>query len=268
MIKPYYSHNNFTLYKGDCRKLLPRLPKLSIDMIFADPPYFLSNGTFTCHAGKRTSVKKGSWDLGKDLLQNINFHFDWIKKCRQVLKHNGTIWISGTYHSIYQCLLALNLLKYCILNDIIWFKPNAPPNLSCRMFTASHETLIWAKKEKDSKYTFNYNLIKNKIYKNDPIKKEKKQMRSVWCISSSIPSEKKHGKHPTQKPIELLNRIILASTKENDTILDVFTGSSTTGIVAIQNNRKYLGIDTNTDYLNLSIKRYEHIILNKNANNY
>ena len=139
-MKPYFKDNGFELYLDDCRDTLSSLPENSVDMIFADPPYNLSNGGFTCHAGKMVSVNKGQWDESRGLDEDLKFHVEWIKACRRVLKPGGTIWISGTYHSIYRCGYALELTGYHILNDIAWFKPNASPNLSCRFFTASHET--------------------------------------------------------------------------------------------------------------------------------
>ena len=148
MQKPYFDHSQFKLYKADCIKFLNELPENSVDMIFADPPYLLSNGGFSLHAGKRVSVNKGTWDVSNGLKQDFQFHLDWTKACHRVLKIGSTIWISGTYHSIYQCGFALQVNKFHILNDICWFKPNASPNLSCRFFTASHETLIWARKDK------------------------------------------------------------------------------------------------------------------------
>ncbi len=257
---PYYNEKNFRLYSGDAIEQLNNLPANSVDMIFADPPYFLSSGSFTCHAGKRTNVKKGSWDLSRGTEKNFNFHLEWIKAAKRVLKPNGTIWISGTYHSIYQCGFALEINDFHILNDIAWFKPNASPNLSCRFFTASHETILWARKEKKSKHIFNYDLMKNGFWKEDSLKKPKTQMRSVWSIATPKPYEKKYGKHPTQKPLELLKRIILASTKEGDLILDPFCGSSTTGLAAAMSGRRYIGIDEETKYLELSVKRFEDIL--------
>lgn len=182
-----------------------------------------------------------------------------------MLKPNGTIWISGTYHSIYQCGLALEENKFHILNDIAWFKPNASPNLSCRFFTASHETLIWARKEQRAKHKFNYDLMKNGNWPEDQFKKPGLQMRSVWSINTPKPIEKKFGKHPTQKPVDLLRRIVLASTNKGDRILDPFTGSSTTGIAAHLLGRKFIGVDLEKQYLDLSIKRFEE--LDKNMRN-
>lgn len=266
--KPYFTNNSFVLYKSDCLKILEQIPENSIDMIFADPPYFLSSGTFSCQNGKMVSVKKGNWDLSNGLKKDFEFHIEWIKSCHRILKPGGTIWISGTYHSIHQCGFALQVNKFHILNDIAWFKPNASPNLSCRFFTASHETLIWArkdlinaktKKQIKTKHKFNYDLMKNGKWPEDFIKKPGLQMRSVWAMGTPKPSEKKFGKHPTQKPIDLLVRIVLASTNKNDIVLDPFTGSSTTGLASFLNDRKFIGIDLEKRYLDLSVKRFKEL---------
>lgn len=247
-------------------------------MIFADPPYNLSNGGFTCQGGRMVSVDKGVWDKSNGLKKDFEFQLAWIQACHRVLKPNGTIWVSGTYHSIYQCGFAIQVAKFHILNDISWFKPNASPNLSCRFFTASHETLVWARKEKKAKHTFNYALMKNwqdnytkqeycphckKIHSIELLHEAGKQMRSVWAINTPAPIEKKYGKHPTQKPLELLRRIVLACTRKGDLILDPFTGSSTTGIAANLYGRRFIGIDLEKKYLDLSMKRLEDIEHNK-----
>jgi site-specific DNA-methyltransferase (adenine-specific) len=257
MIEPYYESDRFVLYHADCRDLLDRLPEGSIDLIFADPPYNLSNGGFTCHSGKRTSVNKGVWDVSRGTDEDLAFHLAWINKCRRVLAPNGTIWISGTYHSIYACGYALAASGYHLLNDICWYKPNAPPNLSGRYLTASHETLIWARRDADARHTFNYALAKNGNWDEDALKRPGKQMRSVWSIPAPVPQEKVFGKHPTQKPLQLLRRIILLSSEEGDRVLDPFAGSSTTGLAAYACNREFIGIDTEKEYLDLSIKRFE-----------
>lgn len=262
MHEPYYKKPNFTLYLGDSLKLLPLLPTESFDMIFADPPYLLSNGGFTVHAGRRVSVNKGEWDKSNGIQTDFEFYSEWITECRRLLKPNGTIWISGTYHSIYACGFALQKAGYHILNDIAWYKPNASPNLSGRFFTASHETLIWARKSKVAKHYFNYNYMREGNWKEDFLKRPGKQMRSVWAIGTPKREEKKFGKHPTQKPIELLKRIVLASTKKDDLILDPFTGSSTTGLAAYLYGRRFVGIDNQKEYLELSIKRFEELALN------
>ncbi|MFH0815432.1 MAG: site-specific DNA-methyltransferase [Methanobacteriota archaeon] len=239
--------------------MLPRFEESSVDMIFADPPYNLSNGGFTCHAGRRVPVKKGDWDKSKGAEADFAFHREWIRAARRVLKPGGSIWISGTYHSIYACGLALQLEGYHVLNEISWFKPNAAPNLSTRFFTASHESLIWARKDKGARHTFNYGAMRNGRWDDDFVKRSGKQMRSVWSIPTPKPVEKKFGKHPTQKPFDLLRRIVLASTKENDLVLDPFAGSSTTGLAAYLYGRKFIGIDTERAYLDLSIKRFEEL---------
>ena len=205
------------------------------------------------------SVDKGQWDVSNGLKKDFEFYLEWTKSCHRILKPSGTIWVSGTYHSIYQCGFALQVNKFHILNDISWFKPNAAPNLSCRFFTASHETLVWARKDKKSKHIFNYNLMKNGEWPADFIKKPNLQMRSVWAIGTPKSIEKRFGKHPTQKPEDLLKRIVLASTNKGDMIVDPFTGSSTTGIVAHLFGRQFIGIDTDKNYLDLSIKRFEEL---------
>lgn len=257
--KLYYEGPGFKLYHGDCLKVLATFPENSVDMVFADPPYMLSNGGFSVHAGKRVSVNKGEWDKSGGLKKDFEFHLEWIKAAKRVLKPNGTLWVSGTYHSIYQCGFALQVAGFHILNDIAWFKPNASPNLSCRYFTASHETLVWARKDKKGKHTFNYSLMKNGSWLEDQLKKPGLQMRSVWAMGTPKPNEKKFGKHPTQKPEDLLKRIVLASTNKGDLVLDPFTGSSTTGITAHLHGRNFVGIDTDEKFLDVSIKRFEDL---------
>jgi len=259
MINPYYIDGSFSLYHGDCLEQLKAIDNDSVDLVFADPPYFLSDGSITCQSGKMVSVKKGAWDLVGDIESRTQFHRKWIQECRRVLKPNGTIWISGTYHSIYQCGFELQHQGFRIINDICWFKPNAPPNLSRKCFTASHESLIWAIKDRSCNQFFNYELMKTGSWDSDRLKVPGKQMRSVWAISPPSKSEKEWGKHPTQKPLALLQRIILASSEEDDMVLDPFNGSGTTGIAAKQLNRRYVGIDNNEDYLKLTINRYRGV---------
>ncbi len=255
----YFKTKNFWLVNGDCLKVLSDIPENSIDMVFADPPYMLSNGGFTCQSGRAVSVNKGDWDKSKGVEADFNFHLQWIESCRRILKPNGTLWVSGTYHSIYQCGFAIQKLGFKILNDIAWYKPNASPNLSCRFFTASHENLIWALRNPKAKHVFNYDAMRKGDFPEDFIKKPQKQMRSVWAINTPKPMEKRNGKHPTQKPLDLLMRIVEASTEPNALILDPFAGSSTTGIAALKTGRKYIGIDICKDYLDLSIKRYNDL---------
>ena len=247
----YFSQDNFTLILGDSLEELKKIKSKSIDMIFADPPYFLSGDGITCSGGKIVSVKKGEWDKKIDIKEKHKFNKKWIRLCKRVLKDNGTIWISGTMHNIYSIGMALEEEGFKIINNITWKKLNPPPNISCRAFTHSTETILWAKKDiKNAKHKFNYETMKTM--------NGGKQMKDVWETSLTKPSEKKYGKHPTQKPVELLKRIILSSTDEGDLILDPFNGSGTTGIVANLLNRKYIGIEKEKDYLDLTIRRFKH----------
>jgi site-specific DNA-methyltransferase (adenine-specific) len=246
---PYITTKLARLYLGDVIDILNMLPTESVDIIFADPPYNLSNGGTTCHAGKRVSVNKAHWDVSHGIENNFTFHMNWIQACRRILKNAGTIWISGTYHSIFSCGYALQLQGWHLLNDIVWFKPNAAPNLACRMFTASHETLLWAKKNKSAKHYFNYEAMKIGPWEKDMLKNPGKQMRSVWAISGPSPKEKRFGKHPTQKPLDLLIRIIRASCPTGGTVLDPFCGSGTTGVAALRHGHQFIGIDSERDYL-------------------
>ena len=253
---PFYKSRNAVIFNGDCLEILQFIPENSIDMIFADPPYMLSNGGFTCQNGKMVNVNKGKWDKSNGFEEDTVFHNEWISACRRVLKPEGTIWISGTYHSIYQCGYLLQKNQFHILNDISWFKPNASPNLSCRFFTASHETILWARKDKKAKHTFNYDEMKNGHFPEDKLKKENTQMRSVWSILTPRNGEKENGKHPTQKPLDLLKRIVLASTNENDIVLDPFCGSGTTGVACnCLKNRSFIGIEIEKKYCDLVKKR-------------
>lgn len=239
----------YRLILGNCIDRLKEINEESIDMIFADPPYFLSNGGITCQNGKIVSVNKGDWDRSAGFDEDFKFNMTWIEECNRVLKKDGTIWISGTYHNIHMVGYILSLMGYYIINEITWLKPNASPNMGCRCFTASHETLLWAKKNKKAKHTFNYQFMKEL--------NEGKQMRSYWQIPTTPKREKSFGKHPTQKPKELLYRCIMASTNEGDLVLDPFSGSGTTGVVAIENNRRFIGIEIEQAYITIAKNRIE-----------
>lgn len=264
-ITPYYKTSDFCLYNDDCIEIMAKIPDNYVDMIFADPPYLLSNNGITCYAGKMVSVNKGEWDKSNGFENDLLFHEKWLSECRRILKPEGTIWISGTMHNIYQTGFLLQKLNFHLLNDIIWYKPNAAPNLACKTFAHSHETILWAKKDKKVRQTFNYEKMKTGNFPEDKLKVPNKQMRSVWSIPTPTNQEKEFGKHPTQKPLALLKRIIIASTKENDIILDPFNGSGTTGVACkLIGARKYIGIDINRDYLELSKKRYEKLLNQSN----
>ena len=244
----FYSEENLVLYLDDTFERLKKFPENYIDMIFADPPYFLSNDGISCSGGKKVSVNKGEWDRGTNFEEKHKFNREWLKLAKKILKPDGTIWISGTLHNIFSVGVALEQEDFKILNSITWQKTNPPPNLSCRYFTHSTETILWARKnEKNSRHFFNYELMREM--------NGGKQMKDVWTGNLTSQKEKIHGKHPTQKPLYLLKKIILASTQENDIVLDPFCGSSTTGVACKLLNRKFIGIDNNEEFLKLSVER-------------
>jgi len=252
MITPYYKspNHNFNLLCGDTFELLPQF-KFKFDMIFADPPYFLSSGGISVQSGKIVCVDKGDWDKSMSP-EDINaFNMKWLLLCREKLKDNGTIWISGTYHNIFSVANSLTLLNYKILNVITWAKTNPPPNISCRYFTYSTEFIIWARKKEKVAHYYNYDLMK--------LINDGKQMTDVWRLPAIAPWEKSCGKHPTQKPIPLLARIIMASTQTGAWILDPFAGSSTTGIAANLLGRRYLGIEREEEYAKMGVNRRKEI---------
>ncbi len=248
MIKPFFKSNddNFCLLKGNSMKLLPQLDH-KFDMIFADPPYFLSNNGLSIQSGKIVSVNKGKWDKSEGFEFLNNFNRQWLSLIRDKMNDSATIWISGTLHNIFSIGQILTELDFKILNVVTWEKNNPPPNFSCRYFTHSTEQIIWARKKEKVPHYFNYELMKQ--LNGD------KQMKDVWKLPAIAPWEKSCGKHPTQKPLALLTRLILASTKPNAWILDPFTGSSSTGIAANLSNRRFLGIDQEEPFLEISKNR-------------
>lgn len=241
------NNKDFTLLHGDCMELLKQLPDGSIDSIFADPPYFLSNGGISVQSGKQVCVDKGEWDKGGTPESIYQFNQQWLSICRDKLKDDGTIWVSGTHHNIFVVQRCLQELGYKILNVITWQKSDPPPNLSCRYFNFSSELVIWARKHDKKPHKFNYDVMKRL--------NGGTQMTDVWRIPSVGMWEKTCGKHPTQKTLRLLYRIILASTNKGDTILDPFAGSSTTGIAANLLGRKYIGIEKDSNFIELGKRR-------------
>lgn len=248
MIPSYYKSNSkdFTIIQGDCVETLSKF-KFGFDMVFADPPYFLSSGGISCQSGEIVCVDKGDWDKPLSPAEMDTFNYNWISACRDHMKEDATIWISGTHHNIFSVQQQLLKLGFKILNVITWAKTNPPPNISCRYFTHSTEFVIWARKSAKVAHYFNYPLMKSI--------NGGKQMTDVWQIPAIGRWEKSCGKHPTQKPLSLLSRIILASTKSNAWILDPFSGSGTTGIAANLLGRKYLGLEIEDSSLAMSKAR-------------
>lgn len=242
--------NHFTLLRGDCIEQLNSFD-FEFDMIFADPPYHLSNGGFSIQSGKVVSVNKGKWDKSKGFEEDYHFDKAWLEACRKKLKKNGTIWVSGTYHNIFSIARCLTELDFRILNCITWEKTSPPPNLSCRFFTYSAEYILWARREEKTPHYFNYELMKEL--------NGGTQMRDVWRLPTVGMWEKSFGKHPTQKPLCVLSRLILASTEAGAWVLDPFAGSSTTGIAANLFNRRFLGIEQELQFLELSKMRKQEI---------
>jgi site-specific DNA-methyltransferase (adenine-specific) len=254
----------WALAQGDCLASLEKLPPHSVDLCFADPPYMLSNGGTSCQSGRRVSVDKGEWDVSRGVLGDHAFQTEWLKAVRRVLKPSGTIWVSGTQHVIFSIGFAMQQLGYHLLNTVTWYKPNASPNLACRMFTHSTEILLWASpmKSKPLAHRFNYKAMKQE--------NGGKQMRDLWAITEQPvpggeqvvwplptppPREKTHGRHPTQKPIALLDRVLAASAQPGDLVLDPFCGSGTTGVAAVRAGCRFLGLERDPEYVDLAARR-------------
>ena len=252
MIASYYksSNNDFTIIQGDCVETLSKF-EFGFDMVFADPPYFLSGGGISCQSGKVVCVDKGDWDKPSSPEEMDRFNLRWLSACRDHMKDNATIWISGTHHNIFSVQQQLLKLGFKILNVITWAKTNPPPNISCRYFTYSTEFIIWARKSPKAPHYFNYELMKEL--------NANKQMTDVWQLPAIAKWEKSCGKHPTQKPLGLLARIIQASTQPGAWILDPFSGSGTTGIAANLLRRRYLGLEKEDEFLSMSKARREEI---------
>lgn len=247
----FYEDNATKLILDDTFDAMANLASDSFDMVFADPPYFLSNGGISCSGGAMVSVNKGDWDKGLSIESKHEFNRLWIRACRRLLKDAGTIFISGTMHNVYSCGMALEQEGFKILNNITWRKLNPPPNLSCRYFVHSTENIIWAKKNPNSKHVFNYDLMKNL--------NNGKQMKDVIEGPLTPRRERVYGRHPTQKPEYLLERLILAATNKGDNVLDPFVGSGTTCVVAKRLGRCSTGIDSSIEYLGIARRRVESI---------
>ena len=254
-IKPVgASGAGYWLFQCDCLVWLAALAEANpdglFDAIFADPPYFLSNGGITCEAGRMVKVDKGNWDKSRGAELDHAFNLAWLTGCQNVLKPNGTIWVSGTSHVIHSVGYAMRQLNYKMLNDITWEKPNPPPNLSCRCFTHATETVLWAAKGPKSRHVFNYQVMRTQA--------GGKQMKSVWRMTSPSRSEKMLGKHRTQKPVALIERCLLASTPEGAVVLDPFMGSGTTGVACLRNQRQFVGVESDKESFVLARRRLRH----------
>ena len=240
---------------GDSIKELKKIPCESFDLIFADPPYNLQlrNKLIRPDRSKVAAVND-DWDKFESFKIYDDFTTNWLKECKRVLKKNGTIWVIGSYHNIFRVGAKIQDLGFWILNDVIWNKNNPMPNFRGTRFTNAHETLIWASKNKNSKYTFNYQSLK---CLNDDL-----QMRSTWNLPICNGKErlKDNGKkvHSTQKPEALLHRILLASSNKNDLVLDPFLGSGTTAVVAKKLGRNFYGIEKDKKYFKVANKRIKN----------
>jgi site-specific DNA-methyltransferase (adenine-specific) len=254
----------WALAQGDCLEVLERLQPRSVDLIFADPPYHLSNGGTTCRSGRRARVDKGAWDASRGVAEDHAFQRTWLQACRRVLKPSGTIWVSGTQHVIFSVGFAMQSLGFHLLNTVTWYKPNAAPNLACRFFTHSTELLLWASpmRTRPLLHRFDYREMK--------ARNGGRQMRDlwalaerpepgggqvVWALPAPGPREKVHGRHPTQKPLALLERVVAASAAPGDLVLDPFAGSGTTGVVARAAGCRFLGVERDAGYLALAARR-------------
>ncbi|MCA1941744.1 MAG: site-specific DNA-methyltransferase [Caenispirillum bisanense] len=235
------------IYEGDCIAILESLPEKSVDMIFADPPYNLQlGGDLTRPDNSRVDGVDDAWDKFASFEAYDAFSRRWLTAARRVLKDDGTLWVIGSYHNIYRVGAMLQDMGFWMLNDVVWRKTNPMPNFRGRRFTNAHETLLWVSKNEDSKYTFNYEALKEL---NEGI-----QMRSDWTLPLCTGSERLkdadgHKVHPTQKPEALLYRVLLSSTKPGDVVLDPFFGTGTTGAVAKKLGRKWIGIERDKAYI-------------------
>ena len=241
------------LLVGDCLELMRAMPDASVDMVFADPPYNLQlRGELHRPDNSKVDAVDDAWDQIGDFAAYDRFTRAWLAEARRVLRPDGTIWVIGSYHNVFRLGAALQDLGYWVLNDVVWRKANPMPNFRGRRFTNAHETMIWAARDQKSRYTFNYASMKAL---NDDI-----QMRSDWFIpictgSERIKDSAGRKAHPTQKPEALLHRVVVASSKPGDVILDPFFGSGTTGAVAKRLGRRFVGIERDEIYAEVARRR-------------
>ncbi|BEG57579.1 Methyltransferase [Helicobacter sp. NHP21005] len=252
MLKPAFisSDQKFKLHHADCKEILPHLQG-QVDLIFADPPYFLSNGGLSIQSGQIVSVNKGEWDKAQGLEHMHAFNVEWLSLAKDALKPTGSLFISATYHNLFSLGLALQTLGFKLLNIITWHKSNPPPNFSCRTLAHASEQILWARKSPKHAHIFNYQRMK--------ALNGNKQMRDVWTLPAIAPWEKSLGKHPTQKPLSLLSRLILMASHEDSLICDPFSGSGSTGIAANLLGRSFVGIERELEFIKLATKRKQDL---------
>jgi len=241
----------WSLVRADAVEAMRGLRDGSVDVIFADPPYFLSNGGSTCRGGARVSVDKGAWDQSKGLEADHRFNVGWLEEAQRVLSPSGSIWVSGTHHVIFSVGFAMQGLGFKVLNQVTWEKPNPPPNLGRRTLTHSTETLIWAAKGLKSRYRFNYAELR--------AANGGKQQKDVWRFTAPLKAERAHGRHPTQKPVVLLDMVLRASCGPGALVLDPFCGSGTTGVAALRLGHRFLGVDLDEEHLETARRRLEEV---------
>ncbi len=250
------AESGICLYTGNCLEFLGALakqyPEGYFDVILTDPPYFLSNGGITCHSGRMVKVDKGTWDKSGGAEANHQFNLEWLSRCQRALKPHGSIWVTGTQHVIFSVGYAMQQLGFKVLNHITWEKPNPPPNLSCRYFTHSTESVLWAARSAKAKHTFNYKAMRQL--------NGGRQMKTVWKFRSPGAAEKTFGKHPTQKPLALFERCLLACSQPGDHVFDPFIGAGTTAVAAARLGRKCTGIDLDPLWVKVAAKRVRHVL--------
>lgn len=240
------------IHNENCITFMKKMPDNSVDLIFADPPYNLSKSNFKIEFSKMASkgadlnTNKGQWDSFASQEEYEKFSEEWIKESFRILRENGSIWIAGTYHNIYLMGQLLNRFGFTILNEVLWHKTDATPNISCSRFVADHENFIWARKGK--KHTFNYDKMKNL--------NGGTQMRSIWPKGKTSGGKKVH---PTQKPEWLLERVLISTSNEGEIVFDPFMGSGTTAVVSKKLSRNFLGCEINPEYLKIANQRLEAI---------